>query len=45
MVVGSMDEFRRAFNGKSMKEIGQAIKEIESGQYKTHKDVRKEMGF
>ena len=38
---GDMQEL----NKKTKKEIGQAIKEIESGHYKTHEEVRKELGF
>ena len=32
-------------NEKTKKEISQAIKEIESGHYKTHEEVKKELGF
>ncbi len=32
-------------NEKTKKEIEKAVKEIESGHYKTHEEVRKEMGF
>ena len=32
-------------NEKTKKEIEQAIKEIESGNYKTHEEVRTELGF
>jgi len=32
-------------NEKTKKEIAQAIKEIESGYYKTHEEVKKELGF
>jgi predicted transcriptional regulator len=32
-------------NEKTKKDITRALKEIESGQYKTHEEVRKELGF
>ena len=32
-------------NEKTKNEIVQAIKEIELGHYKTHEEVRKELGF
>ncbi len=32
-------------NEKTKREIEKAVKEIESGHYKTHEEVRKEMGF
>ena len=32
-------------NEKTKKEIERSIKEIESGNYKTHEEVRKELGF
>ena len=38
-------EDMQELNEKTKKEIGQAIKEIESGHYKTHEEVRKELGF
>jgi predicted transcriptional regulator len=38
-------EDMQELNEKTKKEINQAIKEIESGHYKTHEEVRKELGF
>jgi predicted transcriptional regulator len=38
-------EDMQELNEKTKKEIGQAIKEIELGHYKTHEEVRKELGF
>lgn len=38
-------EDMRELNEETKREIEQAISEIESGRYKTHEDVRKEMGF
>ena len=38
-------EDMQELNEKTKKDITQAIKEIESGQYKTHEEVRKELGF
>jgi len=38
-------EDMQELNEKTKKEIRQAIKEIESGHYKTHEEVRKELGF
>jgi predicted transcriptional regulator len=38
-------EDMQELNEKTKKDITRAIKEIESGQYKTHEEVRKELGF
>ncbi|NMG83386.1 MAG: hypothetical protein GIS02_04185 [Methanosarcinales archaeon] len=38
-------EDMQELNEKTKNEIVQAIKEIESGHYKTHEEVRKELGF
>ena len=38
-------EDMQELNEKTKKEIEQAIKEIESGNYKTHEEVRTELGF
>ncbi len=38
-------EDMQELNENTKKEIEQAIKEIESGHYKTHEEVRKELGF
>ena len=38
-------EDMQELNKNTKKEIEQAIKEIESGHYKTHEEVRKELGF
>ncbi|MDP6156317.1 MAG: hypothetical protein QF682_09340 [Candidatus Thermoplasmatota archaeon] len=38
-------EDMREINDKTKIEIVKAIKEIESGNYKTHEEVRKELGF
>ena len=38
-------EDMQELNEKTKKEIARAIKEIESGHYKTHEEVRKELGF
>ena len=38
-------EDMQELNEKTKKEIEKAIKEIKSGHYKTHKEVRKELGF
>ena len=38
-------EDMQELNEKTKKEIEQARKEIESGHYKTHEEVRKELGF
>ena len=38
-------EDMQELNEETKREIEQAISEIESGLYKTHEDVRKEMGF
>ncbi len=44
-VIERILEDMQELNKKTKKEIGQAIKEIESGHYKTHEEVRKELGF
>jgi predicted transcriptional regulator len=38
-------EDMQELNEKTKKEIAQAIKEIKSGHYKTHEEVKKELGF
>ena len=38
-------EDMQELNEKTKKEIAKAIKEIESGNYKTLEEVRKELGF
>ena len=38
-------EDMQELNEKTKKEIEKARKEIESGHYKTHEEVRKELGF
>jgi predicted transcriptional regulator len=38
-------EDMQELNEKTKKEIAQAIKEIKSGYYKTHEEVKKELGF
>ena len=38
-------EDMRELNEKTKKEIGKALKEIEEGEYLTHDEVGKELGF
>ena len=38
-------EDMQELNQKTKRDIAKAIKEIKSGQYKTHEEVKKEMGF
>jgi predicted transcriptional regulator len=38
-------EDMQELNEKTKKEIEKAIKEIKSGHYKTHEEVKKELGF
>ena len=35
----------RELSGETKKEIGQAIREIKAGKYRTHDQVKAEMGF
>jgi len=44
-VIERILEDMQELNKKTKKEIEQSIKEIESGHYKTHEEVRKELGF
>jgi predicted transcriptional regulator len=44
-VIERILEDMQELNEKTKKEIAQAIKEIESGHYKTHEEVKKELGF
>ena len=44
-VLERLIEDLQELNTETKKEIKKALKEIESGNYKTHSDVKAEMGF
>ncbi len=44
-VLERMIEDLQELNQETKKEIQKALKEIESGKFKKHEDLRKEMGF
>ncbi len=44
-VIKRILENLRELNEETKKDIAKAIKEVKSGKYKTHKQVRKEGGF
>ena len=44
-VLARVLEDLQELNKATIREIKQALKEVESGKFKTHADVKKEMGF
>jgi len=44
-VIQRLLEDQRELNDETKREIGKAVKEIESGKYRTHDEVKEEMGL